>query len=98
LSEGTIVPVHEVGQQEGRPFFSLEFIDGGSLAGKLDGTPLLARQAAALTQKLARAIHSAHEQTTIHRDLQPANILLTRDGTPKITDFELAKRLDSEHG
>jgi serine/threonine-protein kinase len=88
-----IVQVHEIGEQGGLPFFSLEFVDGGSLAAKLDGTPLPTRKAAELVLLLARAVEEAHRRGVIHRDLKPANILLTADGQPKITDFGLAKLL-----
>jgi WD40 repeat protein len=88
-----IVQIHEVGEHAGRPFFSLEYVEGGTLAQHLDGTPLPARQAAELTQTLARAIDYAHQQGIVHRDLTPNNVLVTADGTPKITDFGLAKFL-----
>jgi WD40 repeat protein len=76
LRHPNIVQVHEVGSHEGRPFFSLEFVEGGTLAQKLDGTPLPARAAAGLVETLARAVEHAHRQGIIHRDLKPANILL----------------------
>ncbi len=94
LQHPNIVQVFEVGEHGGLPFFSLEFCPGGSLAQKLNGTPLPAREAAALVETLARAMQAAHEQHVIHRDLKPANVLLAEDGTPKITDFGLAKKLD----
>jgi tetratricopeptide (TPR) repeat protein/tRNA A-37 threonylcarbamoyl transferase component Bud32 len=92
LQHPHIVQIYEVGQHESFPFLSLEFMNGGSLAQKLDGTPQPARQAASLVETLARAIHHAHEHGVIHRDLKPANILLTTDGIPKISDFGLAKQ------
>ncbi len=95
LQHPNIVQVYEVGEHGGLPFFSLEYCAGGSLAQRLDGTPLPARGAAGLVETLARAIHAAHERHIVHRDLKPANVLLTGDGTPKITDFGLAKKMDA---
>ncbi|HKB40664.1 MAG TPA: serine/threonine-protein kinase [Gemmataceae bacterium] len=89
-----IVQVFEVGEHHGLPFFSLEFCPGGGLDGRLHGTPLPPKEAAALVEKLARAVHAAHQKGIVHRDLKPANVLLAEDGTPKIADFGLAKTLD----
>jgi eukaryotic-like serine/threonine-protein kinase len=98
LQHPNIVQVFEVGLRDGLPFFSLEYLEGGSLARKLAGTPLSAREAAALIETLARAVHHAHTQGIVHRDLKPANVLLTADGAPKIADFGLAKRLEADQG
>jgi serine/threonine-protein kinase len=95
LQHPNIVQIFEVGDHEGRPFFALEFVEGGNLAAKLGGVPLPPREAARMIETLARAVHAAHERKVIHRDLKPANVLLTPDGTPKVTDFGLAKRLDA---
>ncbi len=106
LQHPNIVQVYEVGESEGRPFFSLEYVDGGSLADKLAGTPLPPPQAAELVRTLARAVQAAHDKGVVHRDLKPANVLLAACGSaegakpqaafvPKVTDFGLAKHLDS---
>ena len=94
LQHPNIVQVYEVGEHDGKPFFSLEFCPGGSLDRQLNGTPLAPANAAKLVETLGRAMHAAHQARVIHRDLKPANVLLTADGTPKITDFGLAKKLD----
>jgi WD40 repeat protein/tetratricopeptide (TPR) repeat protein/predicted Ser/Thr protein kinase len=98
LQHPNIVQIHEVGEQDGLPFFCLEFVSGGSLDRMLLGTPQDPRAAAKLVRTLARAMQEAHDAGIIHRDLKPANILLGKDGTPKITDFGLAKHLDSTEG
>src|SRR5579884_2227458 len=94
-----IVHIHEFGEHDGNPFFSLELVAGGSLKDRLrKGGPLPAREAAALVEKVARAMQHAHEAGIVHRDLKPANVLLTSDGEPKVADFGLAKRLNAENG
>ena len=99
LQHPNIVQIYEIGEQDGLPYFALEFMDGGSLDKRLGGTPLPPRQAAQLLETLARAIHYAHERGIIHRDLKPANVLLTADAiVPKITDFGLAKQVESDAG
>jgi len=96
LQHPNIVQVHEVGEHQGKPFFSLEFCPGGSLRDKQKGTPLLPQEAARLVETLARAMQAAHDKNVIHRDLKPANVLLSEEGTPKISDFGLAKKLDDQ--
>jgi serine/threonine protein kinase len=88
LQHPNIVQIFEVGQHDGLPYFSLEFCDGGSLAARVHGRPLPPREAAALVETLARAVHAAHERGIVHRDLKPANILLARTGpgAPDQTD------------
>jgi serine/threonine-protein kinase len=96
LQHPNIVQIHEVGAQDGLPYFSLEFVDGGPLDKRIGGKSQPPREAAQLVATLARAIHCAHERGIIHRDLKPANILMTAEGVPKITDFGLAKRLEGD--
>ena len=98
LQHPHIVQIYEVGQHAGFPFLVLELVEGPSLARSLAGTPLPTRQAVELVETLARAIDAAHGQGVVHRDLTPSNILLTADGTPKITDFGLAKILMGGEG
>jgi tetratricopeptide (TPR) repeat protein/tRNA A-37 threonylcarbamoyl transferase component Bud32 len=96
LQHPNIVQIFEVGKHDDLPYFSLEFVDGGSLADKLGGQPQPPKEAACLLEALARGMACAHQRSIIHRDLKPANVLLTRDAVPKITDFGLAKRLESD--
>jgi serine/threonine-protein kinase len=105
LQHPNIVQLHEIGEAGGLPFLALEFVAGGSLAKRLAGRPLLPRDAAHLVETLANAMHLAHSRNLVHRDLKPANILLTGgDETPislcqpKVTDFGLARQLDSDSG
>jgi formylglycine-generating enzyme required for sulfatase activity len=95
LQHPHIVQVHEVGEHNGLPFFSMEYCGGGSLDRQLGGTPWEPRRAAVVVQTLAGAIEAAHRHGLVHRDLKPGNVLLTDDGTPKVTDFGLVKRLDT---
>jgi tetratricopeptide (TPR) repeat protein len=100
LQHANIVQIYEIGEHDGRPYFSMEFVEGGSLERKLAGAPQPAREAAALVETLARAVQYAHQRGVVHRDLKPANVLLEAPrlqpgglGAPKITDFGLAKIL-----
>jgi WD40 repeat protein len=98
LHHPNVVQIYEVGEHNGLPFLSLEFLEGGNLAQKTAGKPQPPRAAAEMVETLARAVHFAHGRGLVHRDLKPANVLLTSDGVPKITDFGLAKQLESDAG
>lgn len=96
LQHPNIVQVIEISLEPGKEFLSMEFLSGGSLDSKLSTNSWSNHEIAALIRTLARAIHYAHERGIIHRDLKPANILFTSEGTPKIVDFGLAKRVQDE--
>jgi len=98
LQHPNIVQIYDINEQDEHWYFSLEFIEGGNLTSKIGGTPQRPRKAAQMVEVLARAMYYAHEHNIVHRDLKPANILLTADDIPKITDFGVAKQLDSEQG
>jgi WD40 repeat protein len=91
LRHPNIVSVFEVGEHAGQPYLILEYVEGGNLADKTRDKPQSAGEAVRLVEVLARAVEFAHQKGIIHRDLKPANVLLESDGTPKITDFGLAK-------
>ena len=96
MRHANVVAIYEVGEHQGRPYFAMEFVDGPTLERHLAGQPQPVRQAAELLRTLALAVQHAHTLNVVHRDLKPANILLSADGAPKISDFGLAKRLDSQ--
>jgi serine/threonine protein kinase len=95
LQHAHVIQIIDMGEHDGEAFVVFEYVEGGTLAQKLNGKPLPAAEAAKLVEILARAVGAAHRRGILHRDLKPGNILLTADGMPKITDFGLAKCLDA---
>ena len=93
LSHTNIAHIYEVGEHEGAPYFSMEYVESGSLADRLRKDLPSPRRAAELLIDVARALHFAHQHGIVHRDMKPANVLLDQDGVPKIADFGIAKRL-----
>lgn len=98
LRHANIVGIHEIGEHDGTHFFSMDYVDGPSLAAVLRDGPLAAIKAAALLVKIAQAIHHAHSQGVLHRDLKPGNVLMDPSGEPLVTDFGLAKHHASDLG
>jgi len=94
LHHPNIVQLYDAGGRQGRAYFTMELIDGGSLAQRLRGARQPSREAAALVATVAEAVQAAHAGRVVHRDLKPSNILLTSDGTPKVTDFGLARWME----
>src|SRR5437667_3513284 len=96
LEHPGIVPIHEVSERDGSCYFSMKFIEGGQLDEIVRREPMPIRQAAELIAKVARTVHYAHEHGILHRDIKPGNILLDAKGEPHLTDFGLARLLESE--
>jgi serine/threonine protein kinase len=93
LHHTNIVQIYEVGETEGAPFYAMEYIESGSLGDRLRSGPIEEREAAQLLISVARALHFAHRNGVIHRDMKPANVLLDPEGVPKLADFGIAKKL-----
>src|SRR5256886_6221318 len=96
LDHPCIVPIYEVGEREGSCYFSMKFIDGGQLDEVAKHQPISFRNAAELIAKLARTVHHAHEHGILHRDIKPGNVLLDTKGEPHLTDFGLARLVETE--
>src|SRR5215471_2277039 len=96
LEHPGIVPIHEVGERDGSCYFSMKFVEGGQLDEVVRRTPMSIRQAAELIARVARTVHYAHEHGILHRDIKPGNILLDAKGEPHLTDFGLARLIESE--
>jgi len=96
LEHPGIVPIHEVGERDGSCYFSMKFVEGGQLDEVARCEPMPIRRAVELIAKVARTVHYAHEHGILHRDIKPGNILLDKKGEPHLTDFGLARLVESE--
>jgi eukaryotic-like serine/threonine-protein kinase len=96
IEHPNIVRIFEIGEHGGMPFCSLEYLSGGSLAKVIGGKPQPPAEAARIVATLAGAMDVTHKRGIIHRDLKPANVLIAHDGTLKVTDFGLVKRLEDD--
>jgi TolB-like protein/Tfp pilus assembly protein PilF/predicted Ser/Thr protein kinase len=96
LDHPCIVPIYEVGERDGQCYFSMKFVEGGQLDAVVARSPMSTRHAVELIAKVARTVHYAHEHGILHRDIKPGNILLDGKGEPHLTDFGLARLVESE--
>ena len=96
LDHPGIVPIYEVGERDGSCYFSMKFVEGGRLDEVVNREPMPIRDAAELIAKVARTVHYAHEHGILHRDIKPGNILLDQNGEPHLTDFGLARLVETE--
>ncbi len=97
LDHPGLVPIFEIGEHDGRHFIAMAYVEGRSLAAKLrDEGPMQPKEAAKLVRKITDAIHYAHLKGVVHRDLKPGNVLLDTNGEPRVTDFGLAKQVDTD--
>ncbi len=95
LDHPNIVPIYEVGMHEEQHYFTMKLIEGGTLRGQIERLQKDPRAAAKMMSTVAGAIHTAHQRSILHRDLKPGNILVDEDGEPHVTDFGLAKQMES---
>src|SRR5262249_9934926 len=96
LDHSGIVPIYEVGERDGSCYFSMKLIEGGQLDEAVKREPISIRRAVELIAKVARTVHYAHEHSILHRDIKPGNILLDQKGEPHLTDFGLARLVETE--
>ena len=96
LDHPNIVPIYEIGEHDGQQYFSMKLIEGGTLNGQLERLNKDPKAAAEMMRTIALAIHSAHQRGILHRDIKPGNILIDEQGEPHLTDFGLAKQIESE--